>query len=75
MILDGGGDGERIDIQPRTVAPSLVVSVSHIAADPSLAVGAMVTADGSKLGLVYDLSRVETAGARPLYERRGQSRH
>jgi hypothetical protein len=59
VVLNGEVYGERVDIQPRT-APSLVVSVSHLAVDPSLAVGAMVTADGSKLGVVLDLSKAET---------------
>ena len=58
MILDGKAYGERIDIQP-TSAPSLVVSVSRLSADPSLVVGATVTWDGSRLGQVRDLSKVE----------------
>ncbi len=49
----------QIDIQP-TSAPSLVVSVSAIAPDPSLVVGGTVTADASKLGEVLDLSQLET---------------
>ena len=51
--------GQRIDIQP-TYAPSLVVSVSDLAADPSISVGAAVTAGSSKLGELLDLSRFET---------------
>jgi hypothetical protein len=35
------------------------VSISHVDADPSLTVGAMVTAGASKLGTVLDFSRVE----------------
>jgi hypothetical protein len=58
LILDGKTYGERIDIQP-TSAPSLVVSVSRLTADPSLVVGAIVTWDGSRLGQVRDLSNVE----------------
>jgi hypothetical protein len=58
VVLDGRTYGTRIDIQPLD-APSLIVSVSHLSADPSLAVGAMVTADASKLGTVLDFSRVE----------------
>ena len=58
VVLDGKTYGARVDIQPLD-APSLIVSVSHVAADPSLAVGAMVTADASKLGTVLDFSRVE----------------
>ncbi len=59
VILDGTAHGDQIDIQPSS-APSLVVSVSEIAPDPSLAVGATVTADASKLGEVLDLAPLET---------------
>ncbi len=58
LILDGKTHGARIDIQP-TSSPSLVVSVSDLAADPSLRVGAMVTEGRSKLGVVVDLSKIE----------------
>ena len=58
VILNGRVFGRRIDIQP-TRAPSLVVSVSRLTPDPSLKVGATVTARGSKLGQVIDLSGVE----------------
>ena len=58
MVLNGQAHGQRIDIQP-TGAPSLVVSVCDIAADPSLVVGASVTAGSSKLGQLLDLSKVE----------------
>jgi hypothetical protein len=58
VIVNGKQYGTRIDIQP-TVAPSLVVSVSHLRSDPSLEVGALVTAAGSKLGQVRDFSAVE----------------
>src|SRR5205823_13836352 len=40
----------------------LVVSVSQLGSDPSLAVGASVTASGSKLGQVLDFSKVEKQG-------------
>jgi hypothetical protein len=58
LVLNGRVYGRRIDIQP-TEAPSLVVSVSRIRPDPSLALGAPVTARGSRLGEVLDLSKVE----------------
>lgn len=58
VILDEKAYGARIDIQPLD-APSLIVSISHVKVDPSLTVGAMVTADASKLGTVLDFSRVE----------------
>ncbi len=59
VTLDGKVHGEKIDLQP-TQAPSLVVSVANIAADPSLTVGASITAGSTKLGTLLDLARVET---------------
>jgi hypothetical protein len=58
VILNGRPYGSSIDIQP-SGAPSLVLTVSHIRVDPSLAVGAAVTAGSSKLGQVVDFSRAE----------------
>jgi hypothetical protein len=58
VVLNGRTYGARIDIQPSD-APSMILSVSHVAADPLIAVGAMVTAGASKLGVVLDFSRVE----------------
>jgi hypothetical protein len=58
VVLDGRVYGARIDIQPAD-APSMIVSISHIAADPALTVGSMVTAGASKLGVVLDFSHVE----------------
>lgn len=58
VVENGKPYGERIDIQP-TSAPSLVVSVSRLAADPSLRVGLVMTAAASKLGSVLDFSSVE----------------
>jgi hypothetical protein len=58
VVLDGRTYGARVDIQPID-APSLIVSVSHLRADPSLSVGSMVTTDASRLGTVLDFSRVE----------------
>jgi len=58
VVLNGRTYGSEIDIQP-TSAPSMIVSVSHIAADPSLTVGSMVTANASKLGVVLDFSHAE----------------
>ena len=59
VILNGKVYGQRIDIQP-AAAPSLVVSVSDLAADPALTVGGAVTEGSSKLGGLIDLSKVET---------------
>jgi hypothetical protein len=58
VVINGRHHGERIDLQP-LLAPSLVVSVSRVAVDPSLVVGASVTASSSKLGRVLDFSKLE----------------
>ena len=58
VTLDGQVHGQRIEIQPNQ-APSLVVAVAGLAADPALAVGAQVTAGSTKLGVLIDLSKVE----------------
>jgi hypothetical protein len=58
VVLNGRTYGRRIDIQP-TDTPSLVVSISRLRPDPSLELGAAVTAHGTKLGRVLDLSKVE----------------
>jgi hypothetical protein len=50
--------GVRIDIQP-TATPSLVVSLTHLRADPALSVGYAVAAGTTKIGTVLDLSKVE----------------
>jgi hypothetical protein len=57
-ILDGRAYGSRIDIQP-SAAPSLVVSMTQLNRDPALTVGTTVTASGTKVGRVIDLSGVE----------------
>jgi hypothetical protein len=58
VVLNGRSFGSSIDIQP-SGAPSLVVAVSHVRVDPSLAVGSGVTAGTSKLGTVVDFSPAE----------------
>jgi hypothetical protein len=50
--------GARVDIRP-TAAPSVMVSVTNIEADPSLVVGSPVAAASSKLGIVADIAQVE----------------
>lgn len=60
VVLNGRPYGSSIDIQP-TNAPSLVVTVSHVRVDPSLAVGSAVSAGGSKLGQIVDFARTEKA--------------
>jgi len=57
-ILDGTTYGSVIDVQP-TGQPSVVVSTSHLKADPALTVGSPLTAGTSKIGTVLDFSGVE----------------
>lgn len=57
-IVNGRRYGSQIDIQP-TGAPSLVLSVTHVKADPSLTVGGTVAAGTSKLGIVVDFTGAE----------------
>jgi hypothetical protein len=57
-VVSGRRFGSRIDIQPAN-APSLVVSLTHLRSDPTLTVGAAVSAATSKIGTVLDFSRVE----------------
>ena len=58
VVLNGRTYGSSIDIQP-SGAPSLVVTISHVRIDPSLAVGSPVTSAGSRLGSVVDFGHAE----------------
>jgi hypothetical protein len=57
-VLDGKRYGVRLDLQP-SGSPSVVLSLTHLRIDPSLAVGDAVIASSSKLGRVLDFSGVE----------------
>ena len=57
-MLDGKLYGHRIDVVPNE-APSVVVSISRLRADPALTVGSPVTSGTSKIGKVIDLSKAE----------------
>jgi murein DD-endopeptidase MepM/ murein hydrolase activator NlpD len=57
-VINGRRLGNVLELQPET-SPDTVLSVSHLEADPSLAVGSPVTAGVSKLGRVLDFSQVE----------------
>ena len=58
LVLGGTRYGHHIDIVPSD-APSVVVSLTRLRADPALTVGSPVTKDTSKIGVVLDLSHVE----------------
>ena len=58
LILNGKPFGQRIEIQPAST-PSVIVVLSHLRIDPSLAengVGTAVVAGSSKLGTLLDFS-------------------
>jgi murein DD-endopeptidase MepM/ murein hydrolase activator NlpD len=57
-VVAGHRYGSRIDIQPQS-APSLVVTLTQLRADPALTVGADVVSGATKVGAVVDLSKVE----------------
>jgi hypothetical protein len=58
FVVEGKTYGSEIDIQPQT-APSLVVAVTQLVADPALTVGTSVVSGATKLGRVADLAAVE----------------
>jgi hypothetical protein len=58
FVIDGEAFGSRIDVRP-SAAPSLIVTLSHLEPDPSIAVGSPVLASSSKLGTVVDVAVVE----------------
>jgi hypothetical protein len=57
-VVAGHRYGTRIDIQPQS-APSLVVSLTQLRADPSLQVGSNVVSGATRIGAVVDLAQVE----------------
>jgi hypothetical protein len=58
FVVEGRTYGSEIDIQPQT-APSLVVAVSQLLADPALTVGTPVASGATKIGRVADLAAIE----------------
>lgn len=58
FVLANRVHGARIDIRPQS-EPSVVVSLMHLRADPSLTVGSPVTKARSKIGVVLDLAAFE----------------
>jgi hypothetical protein len=57
-VVGGHRFGTRMDIQPQT-APSFVVSLTQLRADPSLSVGSNVVSGATRLGTVVNLARIE----------------
>jgi hypothetical protein len=58
FVVEGKTYGSEIDIQPQT-APSLVVAVTQLVADPALTVGKSVLTGATQLGRVANLAAVE----------------
>jgi hypothetical protein len=58
FVIEGKMYGSEIDIQPQN-APSVVVAVTQLVADPALSVGTAVVSGATKLGRVADLATVE----------------
>jgi hypothetical protein len=58
FVVEGKSYGSEIDIQPQT-APSLLVAVTQLSADPALTVGTSVISGATKLGRVADLAAIE----------------
>ena len=73
FVIDGKAYGSRIDVRP-SAAPALIVTLSHLAPDPSLAVGSPVLASSSKLGIGRRCRGRRAAGAREARARPRQQR-
>jgi hypothetical protein len=58
FVVNARTRGVRVDLEPAS-APSFVVSLTRLRADPALTVGMSVAAGRSKIGSVLDLSRLE----------------
>jgi hypothetical protein len=58
FVVEGRQYGSEVDIEPQT-APSLVVAVTQLVADPALGVGRSVVSGATKLGRVANLATVE----------------
>jgi hypothetical protein len=58
FVVEGKRYGSQIDIAPQT-APSLLVTVTQLVADPALTVGTAVVSGATKLGRVADLAAIE----------------
>jgi hypothetical protein len=58
FVIEGKAHGSEIDIQPQN-APSIIVAVTQLVADPALKVGTPVVSGATKLGRVANLATVE----------------
>ena len=58
-VVSNRVQGARVDIRPHA-APSVVISMTHLRPDPALTVGSTLVSGRSKVGVVLDLSEVES---------------
>ncbi len=72
FVIDGKKVGSRIDVRP-TATPSLIVTLSHLDPDPSIAVGSPVLASSSKLGTVVDIASFERQALAKYARERGNN--
>jgi hypothetical protein len=71
-VLSNRTYGARIDIRPLD-APSVVVSLTHLRADPALTVGSSVQKARSKVGVIVDLTSVERQALARYTQDRGNN--
>jgi hypothetical protein len=71
-VLSNRTYGARIDIRPLD-APSVVVSLTHLRADPALTVGSSVQKARSKVGVIVDLTAVERQALARYTQDRGNN--
>ena len=72
FVLSNRTFGARVDIRPHA-APSVVVSLTHLRADPALTVGSAVSKARSKVGVVVDMSSVERQSLAEYTQDRGNN--
>jgi hypothetical protein len=71
-VVSNRTHGARIDIRPID-APSVVVSLTHLRADPALTVGSNVERARSKVGTIVDLTAVERQALARYTQDRGNN--
>ena len=58
-VINGRERGKRVDIRPDT-DPTVIVSMTRIAGDPTLKIGSPVQASSTRVGSIIDLSKFES---------------
>jgi hypothetical protein len=73
-VISGESYGVRLDIQP-SGSPGLVVSVENVEIDAALSIGSSVDASRTRIGMLVDLSEVQTAALADYTQDSGQHVH